>query len=71
MERKNRMRIVKMRTKSLKKPLTRVKQNVKIYAQYTRSINIDKYCVLNGHKIIRRRRYGAGVRLKNINTVSH
>ncbi len=53
------------------KPLTRVKQNVKIYAQYTRSINIDKYCMFNGHKIIRRRRCGAGVRLKNINTVSH
>ena len=31
----------------------------KIYAQYTRSINIDKYCMLNGHKIIRRRRCGA------------
>lgn len=25
--------------------------------------------MLNGHKIIRRRLYGAGVRLKNINTV--
>ena len=25
--------------------------------------------MFNGHKIIRRRRYGAGVRLQNINTV--